>query len=111
MPSYFLPAARTTVVLRRGSSPASSAAVASPRAASARTAICSVSASLFQHPQVGPLELRYEKLLVPGVHRQTLVTYHALPGSASEECLRLLAGMTPGPGAPGAEVPGPSFTQ
>ncbi|MFF3468272.1 helix-turn-helix domain-containing protein [Streptomyces sp. NPDC002619] len=49
--------------------------------------------SFFQHPQVGPLELRYEKLLVPGTDRQTLITYHAQPGSASEERLRLLASM------------------
>ncbi|MFJ9732697.1 helix-turn-helix domain-containing protein [Streptomyces sp. NPDC101171] len=62
--------------------------------------------SLFQHPQVGPLELRYEKLLVPGTHRQTLVTYHAQPGSTSEERLRLLAGMTAGNRAPDFEAPG-----
>lgn len=46
--------------------------------------------SIFQHPQVGPLELGYEKFLVPGAGGQTLVTYHALPGSDSEERLRLL---------------------
>jgi hypothetical protein len=49
--------------------------------------------SLLRHPQAGPLELRYEKLLVPGTGGQTLITYHALPGSASEERLRLLASM------------------
>ncbi|WP_189316428.1 helix-turn-helix transcriptional regulator [Streptomyces brasiliensis] len=49
--------------------------------------------SLLQHPQVGPLELRYEKLLIPGAEGQTLVTYHALPGSDSEERLRLLASL------------------
>lgn len=49
--------------------------------------------SLLRHPEAGPLELRYEKLLVPGTGGQTLVTYHAQPGSASEERLRLLAGM------------------
>jgi transcriptional regulator with XRE-family HTH domain len=47
--------------------------------------------STLQHPQVGPLELRYEKFLVPGADGQTLVTYHALPGSDTEERLRLLA--------------------
>jgi transcriptional regulator with XRE-family HTH domain len=47
--------------------------------------------STLQHPQVGPLELRYEKFLVPGADGQTLVTYHALPGSDAEERLRLLA--------------------
>ncbi|MCL2731425.1 MAG: helix-turn-helix transcriptional regulator [Actinomycetia bacterium] len=49
--------------------------------------------SLLQHPQVGPLHLRYEKLLIPGAGGQTLVTYHALPGSDSEERLRLLASL------------------
>ncbi|MEU9239182.1 helix-turn-helix transcriptional regulator [Streptomyces sp. NPDC048385] len=49
--------------------------------------------SLLRHPQVGPLELHYEKLLLPGTGGQTLITYHAQPGSASEERLRLLASM------------------
>lgn len=54
--------------------------------------------SLLRHPQVGPLELHYEKLLIPGTEMQTLVTYHARPGSDSEERLRLLASIsTPGP--------------
>jgi len=57
--------------------------------------------SLLKHPQVGRLELRYEKLLIPTTDRQTLVTYHAEPGSESEERLRLLATIS----APGA-VPG-----
>jgi MmyB-like transcription regulator ligand binding domain len=59
--------------------------------------------SLFNHPQVGPLELNYEKLLIPGSGLQALVTYHAQPGSESEEHLRLLASIS----APGA-VPGSS---
>ncbi|WFB88548.1 MULTISPECIES: helix-turn-helix transcriptional regulator [Streptomyces] len=59
----------------------------------------STGASLFQHPQVGPLELRYEKLLVPGSEQQTLVTYHAVPGSDSEERLKLLASLDD-PGRP-----------
>ena len=41
------------------------------------------------HPQVGPLDLRYEKLVLPESD-QVLITYHADPGSASEERLRLL---------------------
>jgi transcriptional regulator with XRE-family HTH domain len=57
--------------------------------------------SLFNHPQVGPLELNYERLLIPGSAMQALVTYHAQPGSDSEERLRLLASIS----APGA-VPG-----
>jgi MmyB-like transcription regulator ligand binding domain len=50
--------------------------------------------SLLMHPQVGPLELRYEKLLIPATDVQTLVTYHAEPGSESEERLRLLTSIT-----------------
>ncbi|HWO59220.1 MAG TPA: helix-turn-helix transcriptional regulator [Umezawaea sp.] len=41
------------------------------------------------HPQVGPLDLRYEKLVLPE-SGQVLITYHADPGSPSEERLRLL---------------------
>jgi hypothetical protein len=51
-------------------------------------------ASLFNHPQVGPLELNYEQLLIPGGGLQALVTYHAQPGSDSEERLRLLDSIT-----------------
>ena len=54
--------------------------------------------SLLRHPQVGALELRYEKLLIPAADMQTLVTYHAQPGSESQERLRLLAAIS----APGA---------
>jgi transcriptional regulator with XRE-family HTH domain len=50
--------------------------------------------SLFNHPQVGPLELNYERLLIPGSGLQALVTYHARPGSDSEERLRLLDSIT-----------------
>jgi hypothetical protein len=50
--------------------------------------------SLFNHPQVGPLELNYEKLLIPGSGMQALVTYHAPPGGDSEERLRLLDSIT-----------------
>jgi transcriptional regulator with XRE-family HTH domain len=49
--------------------------------------------SLLQHPQVGSMELHYEKLLIPSAEGQTLVTYHARPGSDSEERLRLLASL------------------
>ncbi|MFF7214785.1 helix-turn-helix domain-containing protein [Streptomyces sp. NPDC008238] len=44
-----------------------------------------------QHPLVGALTLRYETLALPGDPEQSLSTYHAEPGSASEEALRLLA--------------------
>ncbi|MEV6741450.1 helix-turn-helix transcriptional regulator [Streptomyces sp. NPDC051104] len=49
--------------------------------------------SLLNHAQVGPLELHYEKLLIPGTDMQTMITYHARPGSDSEERLNLLASM------------------
>ena len=54
----------------------------------------STGVSLLRHPQVGPLELRYEKLLIPATDMQTLVTYHAEPGSESLERLRLLAAIS-----------------
>lgn len=49
--------------------------------------------SLLNHPQVGSLELHYEKFLIPGTDMQALITYHAHPGSESEERLHLLATM------------------
>ena len=44
-----------------------------------------------EHPLVGPLELSYEKLPIPGTGRQTLGVYHAAPASASAQSLALLA--------------------
>jgi transcriptional regulator with XRE-family HTH domain len=43
------------------------------------------------HPQVGPLQLGYEKLPIPDTDCQTLVVYHAEPGSPSAQALSLLA--------------------
>jgi len=43
------------------------------------------------HPQVGDLELHYEKFTVPGGTEQVLVTYHAEPVSRTAEALSLLA--------------------
>ncbi|WP_327420396.1 helix-turn-helix transcriptional regulator [Streptomyces sp. NBC_01527] len=43
------------------------------------------------HPLVGDLTLRYETLALPGDQEQSLSTYHAEPGSPSEQALRLLA--------------------
>jgi transcriptional regulator with XRE-family HTH domain len=53
-----------------------------------------------RHPQAGDLELRYDKFLVAGADRQTLVVYQADPGSPSERALRSLAELTraAGPG-------------
>jgi hypothetical protein len=43
------------------------------------------------HPLVGDLTLSFETLRLPDDHEQSLVTYHAEPGSPSAEALRLLA--------------------
>jgi transcriptional regulator with XRE-family HTH domain len=45
----------------------------------------------FNHPQVGPLTLNYEKLALPGTPTQMLITYHAAPGTPSHEKLELLS--------------------
>lgn len=47
--------------------------------------------TLLRHPQVGDLDLHYEKLALPGAPGQMLITYHAQPGTASYERLQLLA--------------------
>ena len=44
-----------------------------------------------RHPLVGDLSLQYESFRLPDDGEQALVTYHAEPGSASAEALRLLA--------------------
>jgi transcriptional regulator with XRE-family HTH domain len=46
----------------------------------------------FLHPQVGPLDLRYEKLALSGAG-QMLITYHGDPGSDSEQGIRLLSSL------------------
>jgi transcriptional regulator with XRE-family HTH domain len=43
------------------------------------------------HPLVGELTLSFETFKLPDDHEQSLITYHAEPGSASAEGLRLLA--------------------
>lgn len=47
--------------------------------------------SRVNHPQVGTLELGYEKLPIADAYRLTLVLYHAEPGSKSAQALALLA--------------------
>jgi transcriptional regulator with XRE-family HTH domain len=47
--------------------------------------------SRLEHPQVGPLELSYEKLPIPDTNCQTLVIYHAEPATRSAQALTLLA--------------------
>jgi transcriptional regulator with XRE-family HTH domain len=44
-----------------------------------------------RHPLVGELTLSFETFKLPDDTEQSLVTYHAEPGSASAEALRLLA--------------------
>ena len=58
--------------------------------------------SILRHPQVGEMQLHYEKLLIPGADGQTLVTYHARPGSDADERLRLLASLDSPTRAPSA---------
>lgn len=48
------------------------------------------------HPQVGPLELSYEKLPIPDADRQTLVVYHAAPSSPSAQAVALLSSAAAG---------------
>jgi transcriptional regulator with XRE-family HTH domain len=50
--------------------------------------------TLLLHPQVGPLDLQYEKLALPGTSGQMLVTYHAERDSPSYERLQLLSHLT-----------------
>ncbi|WP_369690809.1 MmyB family transcriptional regulator [Nocardia crassostreae] len=48
---------------------------------------------LFHHPLVGDLQLSYETFAVNSAPGQLLVAYHAEPGSAAEQALRLLGTM------------------
>ncbi|MFF4836627.1 hypothetical protein [Streptomyces sp. NPDC001315] len=57
----------------------------------------------FDHPQVGSLELRHEKLLITHTDRQTLVIYHADPGTPTAERRALLASLASTPAPSSAE--------
>lgn len=48
---------------------------------------------LLRHPQLGEIELRYEKLAIAGTAGQVLVIYHSEPGSPSEDSLALLTSL------------------
>lgn len=62
-----------------------------------------------RHPLVGRLDLAFQTLLLPDDPAQCLVTYHAAPGSPSEDALRLLSSWTSAPAAPTpAPAPAPS---
>ena len=52
--------------------------------------------ALLEHPQVGPLELSYEKLPIPDTDGQILVVHHAPLGSESASRLGLLAAIAAG---------------
>jgi hypothetical protein len=48
------------------------------------------------HPQIGCIELSYQKLPIPDTDHQTLSLFHAEPGTRSAQALILLAAMTAG---------------
>jgi transcriptional regulator with XRE-family HTH domain len=48
-------------------------------------------AKRLRHPLVGELTLSFETFKLPDDSEQSVITYHAEPGSASEQALRLLA--------------------
>jgi hypothetical protein len=56
------------------------------------------------HPQVGPLELRYDKFAVGAADGQVLVVYHAEPDSASARALSQLANIAAARTQPDAPV-------
>lgn len=60
------------------------------------------------HPVVGPLTLAYETLVLPADAGQQLITYHAEPGSASAESLRLLASWSLGTADSRTDMPRPT---
>ncbi|MET9957625.1 helix-turn-helix transcriptional regulator [Streptomyces sp. NPDC006326] len=50
-----------------------------------------------RHPLVGELELSFETLTLPDDPEQSLVAFHAAPGSPSADALRLLSSWAAGP--------------
>ncbi|GAA3139185.1 helix-turn-helix transcriptional regulator [Planomonospora alba] len=63
---------------------------------------CTSGVKRFHHPVVGPMELYFENLLIPGGSGQRIIAYSAEPGSPSEAALRLLSLSAPGADRPGA---------
>jgi transcriptional regulator with XRE-family HTH domain len=61
---------------------------------------CSDGVKHLRHPAVGPLDLHFQSLTVPGGADHRIIAYSAEPGTPSEAALRLLT--SPGPGAAGA---------
>lgn len=56
--------------------------------------MCTHGVKLFHHPQVGRMDLAFEVLHLPENDGHRLLLHHALPGSAGDEALRLLASTT-----------------
>jgi hypothetical protein len=59
------------------------------------------------HPQLGKLELSFEKLPLPETDGQILVVYHAAPGSRTAQALALLATQTAAAAAAEPRRPAP----
>ncbi|MFF4499134.1 helix-turn-helix transcriptional regulator [Streptomyces sp. NPDC001401] len=55
---------------------------------------CTSGVKRLHHPLVGPMDLSFENLLIPGGSGQRLIAYTAEPGSPCEAALRLLSGVT-----------------
>lgn len=49
--------------------------------------------NLLSHPEVGPIELNFERLCFAGSDHPVIVVYHAEPGSVSEAALARLTGV------------------
>ncbi len=56
--------------------------------------LCTHGIKRFHHPVVGRLDLRFEVLHLPENDGYRLLLHHAVPGSADDEALRLLASTT-----------------
>ncbi len=57
-------------------------------------ALCTHGVKLFHHPDVGRMDLAFEVLHLPENDGHRLLLHHAVPGSAGDEALRLLASAT-----------------
>jgi len=64
--------------------------------------------SSFNHPEVGLMHLRHEKLAVTGTDGQLLVIYHAEPASESAQALALLGTITATPASRDTPAPNPA---
>jgi transcriptional regulator with XRE-family HTH domain len=65
---------------------------------------------LMFHPDVGQLELHYDKFTVTAADCQTLVTYHAIRGSSTEQALILLSTLARTPRDPRISEGGDSMS-